>query len=75
MNNKPISVMIHDARVEIIDAINRQNLHPAILLPIIESIYMDVSKTAEVQYKNEKKEYEKSLEKESQVINENVESE
>lgn len=71
--NKPLSLTINDATEEILDVINKQNLHPLLLLPIIKDIYADVERVANIQTQREKQEYEQYLaslkEKEDKVKN------
>lgn len=59
--NKPLSLTINDATEEILDVINKQNLHPLLLLPIIKDIYADVERIASIQTQREKQEYEQYL--------------
>lgn len=58
---KPISLIIEEAKTDIVNAVNNTNLHPSILLPIIKDIYEEVLHTAQLQYEKEKQEYESSL--------------
>ena len=71
--NNPLSLTINDATEEILDVINKQNLHPLLLLPIIKDIYADVERVANIQTQREKQEYEQYLaslkEKEDKVKN------
>lgn len=58
---KPISIILAEAKMNILNVVNDSNLHPCILLSIIKDIYEEVERTARLQYNKEKQEYESSL--------------
>ena len=58
---KPISIILAEAKMNILNVVNDSNLHPCILLPIIKDIYEEVDRTAQLQYNKEIQEYESSL--------------
>lgn len=64
--NKPISVILEDAKQSIVKTINELQLHPSLLEPIIKELYIEVQQQATIQYQKEKAEYEKSLKKEKE---------
>ena len=63
---KPISLIIEEAKTNIANAVNGTNLHPSILLPIIKNVYEEVLHIAQLQYNKEKQEYEIAISKEKQ---------
>lgn len=65
MNDKPLSVTIQEARTAIVDAINRQPLHAAILRMILKEIYDEVCMLDNKIAVQEKSEYEESLKEET----------
>ena len=67
--SKPISVAQTELANSIIDCINNSGLHPALIMPVIEEIYMLTKNTLKETRDKEKLEYEKSV-VESNKINE-----
>ena len=59
--NKPISLIIEDARQAIIHAVNNTDLPPVLLESIIKDIYNEIRQLKLEQYKSDKAEYERSL--------------
>ena len=59
--NKPISLIIEDARQTIVQAINSTDLPPVLLESIIKDIYNEIRQLELEQYKSDKAEYERSL--------------
>lgn len=59
--DKPISVLLNDARNILVDAVNQCNLHPALLEPIFREIYSEVKYHAEIISRKEQQEYEHAL--------------
>lgn len=55
--DKPISIIISEARANIIDTINKQNLSPSIMELIIKSICMDISEMRQQELLADKKKY------------------
>lgn len=59
--DKPISIVISEAKANIIDVINKQNLSPSILELILKSIYMDIVELERQELLVDKKKYENSI--------------
>ena len=66
---KPITVAQTELANDIIDKINNSGLHPVIIMPVIEEIYLMMKNTLKETREKEKSEYEKSVE-ESNKMNE-----
>jgi len=56
--DKPISVMIHDMKNDVLNTITKHNLHPSITRMIIGDIYREICAVADSQYIQEQKAYE-----------------
>ena len=59
--SKPITVAQTDLANSIIHDINPSGLHPVIIMPVIEEIYMMMKNTVKETREKEKIEYEKSV--------------
>ena len=59
--SKPITVLQTELANKIVADINEANLHPAIVMPVIEEIYGIMKNTLKETRKREKTEYEKSI--------------
>ena len=59
--SKPITVAQTELANNIIDCINSSSLHPVIIMPVIEEIYMMMKNTVKETRDKEKLEYEKSI--------------
>lgn len=59
--NKPISIILTEAKQSIAESINSTQLSPVLLEPIIKDLYIEIQQLAAQQYNTEKTEYEKSL--------------
>ena len=59
--NKPISLIIEDAKQSIIGVINEINLHPTLLEMVLRDIYNEANDLAKAQLNREKAEYEQAL--------------
>lgn len=59
--NKPISLIIEEAKQSIIGVINEANLHPTLLEMVLRDIYNEANDLAKAQLNREKAEYEQSL--------------
>ena len=59
--NKPISLIIEDAKQSIINVINEVNLHPTLLEMILRDVYNEANEFAKAQLNREKAEYEQAL--------------
>ena len=59
--NKPISLIIENAKQSIIDVINEVNLHPTLLEMVLRDIYNEANELAKVQLNRERAEYEQAL--------------
>lgn len=57
MKNKPISMMINETKLSLIDICNKSNLPPCILEPIVKDLYDDVIRAASVQLKQDEERY------------------
>ncbi len=68
--DKPISIILTEAKQEIAKTINNIGLHPMLLEPILKEFYLEVQQAALQQYRNEKTEYEKSLTNKTDEITE-----
>ena len=62
---KPISLIIEEAKSSIVDTINNANLHPTILEMILRDIYNEVNELAKMKHNREKAEYEQALTKQN----------
>lgn len=67
---KPISVIITNVNNEIIDILQKYNLHPSVARLIVKDIYTQVCTLADTQAEAEKEKYEKSLKEEGDEKNE-----
>ena len=59
--SKPITVVQTELANGIIDKINSSGLHPVIIMPVIEEIYLMMKNTLKETREKEKSEYEKSV--------------
>jgi hypothetical protein len=59
--NKPFSLIIEETRQNIIDAINKSNLHPSIMEMIIKDIYLEVSRLNAETIKREEEQFLKGI--------------
>lgn len=58
---KPISLIIEEGKMTIINAINELNLHPTLLEPILKDIYAEVQMQARMALERETAEYQRML--------------
>ena len=65
--DKPISIILTEAKQKIAETINNTGLHPMLLEPILKEFYIEVQQAAIQQYNKEKTEYENSLSKEETI--------
>ena len=63
--SKPITVLQTELANKIVADINEANLHPVIIMPVIEEIYDIMKNTLKETREREKLEYEKSMKKEN----------
>lgn len=77
---KPISLVMEEAKKTIIDAINGVQLHPTLLEMIMKDIYVEIQEHVKVTTEREMQEYNRALAleavkkaKEANEMNENVE--
>lgn len=63
-----ISIQIRETRQNIIDVLNKSNIHPEILSMIIGDIYKEILSLAEHQYFKEKKEMSNKIEESTNEI-------
>ena len=63
--SKPITVLQTELANKIVADINEANLHPVIIMPVIEEIYDIMKNILKETREREKLEYEKSMEKEN----------
>lgn len=61
---KPISLIINEAKNELTNAVNSLQLHPSILEMVIKDLYNEVAEAARQQSIKEYGEYQKELEAE-----------
>lgn len=59
--NKPISLVLEEAKQTIINAVNSTNLSPIFLEPILKDLYNEVHQQKTIQLEREKAEYERML--------------
>ena len=59
--NKPIALIIGDAKQAIVNTINQVNLHPTLLEMVLRDVYNEANELAKAQYNREKAEYEQAL--------------
>lgn len=71
--DKPISVVIEDAKNLIIEAINGTSLHPTILEMVLKDIYNEVNEVAKAKHNREKAEYEQALMEQNNTTQESTE--
>ena len=69
--NKPIGLIIEDAKKSIVKTINEVNLHPTLLEMILRDIYNEVNELAKAQYEREKAEYEQALSEQKALAEQN----
>ena len=67
--NKPISLIIEDAKQSIIGVINEINLHPTLLEMVLRDVYNEANELAKAQLNREKAEYEQALTELSKLNN------
>ena len=65
--DKPISIILTEAKQKIAETINNTGLHPMLLESILKEFYIEVQQAAIQQYNKEKTEYENSLSKEETI--------
>ena len=70
--NKPISLIIEDAKQSIINTINEANLHPTLLEMILRDIYNEAKELAKSQYERERAEYEQALAEQNNIEQNNI---
>lgn len=63
--SKPITVLQTELANKIVADINEANLHPVIIMPVIEEIYDIMKNILKETREREKLEYEKSIKKEN----------
>ena len=63
--SKPITVLQTELSNKIVADINEANLHPVIIMPVIEEIYDIMKNILKETREREKLEYEKSMKKEN----------
>ena len=63
--SKPITVLQTELANKIVADINEANLHPVIIMPVIEEIYDIMKNILKETSEREKLEYEKSMKKEN----------
>lgn len=61
---KPVSVIISEAKKEIVDVINNVQIHPAILEMIMKDLYREVQALARQQAETETAQYNEGLKEE-----------
>lgn len=71
--NKPISLIIEDAKQAIVSSINQINLHPTLLEMVLRDVYNEANELAKAQYNREKAEYEQALAEQNNIIEEPTE--
>jgi len=57
--NKPISMLINEAKINIIKAVNESNLPPCLMQPIIKDLYEQVLQQCREELQNDVAEYSK----------------
>lgn len=62
--NKPISMLINDAKINITKAVNESGLLPCLIQPIVKEIYEQVLQQCQAELQNDVNEYNASSEKE-----------
>lgn len=70
--NKPISLILEDAKQAIVSAINQINLHPTLLEMVLRDVYNEANELAKAQYNREKAEYEQALAEQNNIIEEST---
>ena len=69
--NKPIGLILEDAKQSIINTINEVNLHPTLLEMILRDIYNEVNELAKAQLNRERTEYEQALAEQKALAEQN----
>lgn len=69
MNQKPISMVINETRLSLVDICNKSNLPYCILESMLKDLYDEVRHLAKVQLKQDEENYNKQID----AQNENVE--
>lgn len=55
--NKPFSLLVQETKQELINIINKSNLHPSVMEMIIKEIYLEVNRLNIEITKNEKEQF------------------
>ena len=63
--NKPISMLINDAKINITKAVNESGLLPCLIQPIIKEIYEQVLQQCQTELQNDVAEYSEKEKKDS----------
>lgn len=69
--NKPISITINETRISLVNVCNKSGLPPCILEPIVKNLYDEIKHLAEVQLKQDEKNFYKSENQEQEKLKEN----
>ena len=69
---KPLSILIREAKSNLSNAINDASLPPDILVPIVKDLYLQLAEIAEDKYKRDLAQYNESLKMSS--VDEDTES-
>lgn len=60
MNNKPVSMIINETRISLLDILNKSTLPPCVLELIAKDLYNDVKQVSEAQLKRDEETYTKA---------------
>lgn len=55
--NKPFSIMVQETKQELVDIINKSNLHPSVIEMIVKDIYWEVNRLNIETTKKEKEQF------------------
>ena len=71
MENKPISIIVEEARKQIADSVNSLHLSPTILEWILKDLYQEAQQAHQLEYQSDMQKYNKQLNTGQQLNNDN----
>lgn len=67
---KPFSLMVQETKQELVDIINKSNLHPSVIEMIVKDIYWEVNRLNIETLKKEKEQFIKESDENQALFNE-----
>lgn len=68
--NKPFSLMVQETKQELVNIINKSNLHPSVIEMIVKDIYWEVNRLNIETTKKEKEQFVKESAEKQTLLNE-----